>query len=87
MSEERDEIRYKTKPSEGALLLRFWLLLAFCLGLEMLLACGLQAWWGEGAKPAAAFASLGVTIFVMVVGGYALDAYQSRNQWETEEWQ
>lgn|GEM_PF-6804089 len=87
MSEERDEIRYKVQPSEGALLLRFWLWLAFCLSLEMLLAYGLQAWWGEGAKPASALVSLGVTIFLMVVGGYALDAYQSRDRWETEEWQ
>lgn len=87
MSEERDEIRYKAKPSERATCFRFWLWLAFCLGLEMLLAYGLQAWWGEGARTAAAFVTLGVTIFVMVVGGYALNAYQARNEWETEEWQ
>ena len=80
-----ERIRYRPRPSERSMWVRFWLTIAFVLGVEMLLAFGLDAWWGEEARGASAAVTLTVCIVMLFVGGFALDACQSRDQWQVEE--
>ncbi|MBM4640682.1 hypothetical protein GS448_24465 [Rhodococcus hoagii] len=82
---ERIDWNFRPAPSERSMWVRFWLWIAFVLGVEVLLLYGLQAWWGDGAAGWVVAVVLGVSLTLLCVGGYAMNALQQCGQWEVEE--
>lgn len=78
--------RYRRRPSDRSMRIRFALVLAFALAVEVLMCYGLTAWWGDEWKGAVAAVAFGIYVILLMLGGYALDACQHREFWETTDY-